>query len=454
VALSCFFSLRADAKGRPVDYALAGAAFGVATALKYLPIVEWIPLTISLVRPAASARCTTPTRFFWAGGGFALAVGLGTLPCLIHPSEFWRDLGFLATYRKPTHVELLSALALDWMPVSLGLATSIASALALGLALIRGPRSARLTGAWLATYLLALLAARAFFARHALPAIPLALALLAAGIGRVTPRGRPLIRGGIIVLATLGFSLESLPRDFAITRLFQELTTFQLARKFLDERIERGVVVSTPCRAVASTLASDRVQAWDPPTLAREKLWILVEARHPLPCVAQVASSPRVLFPKRSDVKPVFEVVGLGPAGERDARFETRDHFFFPWEGISSAVRGGPDLWLHVIEPARDANGNPVFRAHPRLSLQGTPPVLTIDHDSNERVIALYARVARGSTNGSIAWTEPLWIDPATRTIEVGALGLTGTHYFSVCALYDSGSSDWAPPLEATLGRR
>jgi hypothetical protein len=79
---------------------------------------------------------------------------------------------------------------------------------------------------------------------------------------------------------------------------------------------------------------------------------------------------------------------------------------------------------------------------------------LTIDHDSNERVIALYARVARGSTNGSIAWTEPLWIDPATRTIEVGALGLTGTHYFSVCALYDSGSSDWAPPLEATLGRR
>jgi 4-amino-4-deoxy-L-arabinose transferase-like glycosyltransferase len=248
VALALMWSIRAAEHGRSRDYALAGAAAGLAIAFKYTAGLVLLPLGIAALARLRADRAR-------AVGGLALG-GLCAVAvfALLNPfvfgslDDWWRDLrdqaDVAASDPKPGQESGGVSYYLDslaWGLGPIGLAAALAGAvlvvrrdLVRGLILVAVPLA-----------LFAYLAVQSrYFGRWLLPAYP-ALAMLA---GVAVARAAELFpRRGQVAVATaltLVVIAQSLLADVRTARVLGREDTLTQARNFLDERYPPGLRVS------------------------------------------------------------------------------------------------------------------------------------------------------------------------------------------------------------------
>jgi hypothetical protein len=280
VALALLFAVRAAENGRLRDYALAGAAGGLALGFKYTAGLALLPLAIAALARVRADRLRAAAGL--ALGGLA-AIGVFVLlnPYLFGSlGDWWRDLrdqaDVAASDPKPGQESGGVSYYLDSLTWGLGWA-GLAAALA-GLALVL--RRDLVRGLMLAAVPLALFAYLAvqsrYFGRWLLPAYP-ALAMLAAvavsrAAGWLASRrplaGRaaagPLVAGAL----TLAVLAQPLAADIRTAILLGREDTLSQARAFLDSRYAPGLRVSIE-PAVPGRYFRSNPEGASPPWLSR-----------------------------------------------------------------------------------------------------------------------------------------------------------------------------------------
>jgi hypothetical protein len=249
VALALMWSARAADEGRTRDYALAGAAAGLAIAFKYTAGLVLLPLAI-----AAIARLRADGARPLAGlalGGLAAAVVFALLNPYLFGSfgDWWSDLrdqaDVAAQDAKPGQESGGFSYYLDSLTWGLGWA-GIAAALAGALIVLRRDLVRGLVLVAMPLALFAYLALQArYFGRWLLPAYP-ALALLAAVA--VTQAGALVRERSWQIAATAALALaviaQPLLADVRSARVLGRQDTLSQAREFLDSHYAPGLRVS------------------------------------------------------------------------------------------------------------------------------------------------------------------------------------------------------------------
>ena len=264
VALSLLFSVRAAEEGRTRDYALAGAAAGLAVAFKYTAGLALLPLAIAALARLRGYPDGVPAKpdvggrspIGAAAGGLALgALAAALVFALLNPylfgslADWWRDLrdqaDVAANDPKPGQASGGVSYYLDSLTWGLGWA-GLAAALAGAVLVLRQDlvRGAMLVALPLALFAYLALQSR-YFGRWLLPAYP-ALAMLAgvavARAAELVPRRRwqvPAAAGlTVLILA------QPLAADVRTARVLGREDTLSQARDFLDERSPPGLRVS------------------------------------------------------------------------------------------------------------------------------------------------------------------------------------------------------------------
>jgi MFS family permease len=249
VALALLFAVRAAEDGRTSDYALAGAAAGLAVAFKYTAGLALLPLAIAALARVREDRLR-------AAGGLALGgVVAAAVFALLNPfvfgsfDDWWRDLrdqaDVAANDPKPGQEEGGLGYYLDSLTWGLGWA-GLAAAVAGALLLLRRDwlRALMLVAVPLALFAYLAFQSR-YFGRWLLPAYP-ALAMLAAvAVSRaaeVVP-GRTW-RAAAAAAVTLLVLAQPLAADVRTALVLGREDTLSQARAFLDERFPPGLRVS------------------------------------------------------------------------------------------------------------------------------------------------------------------------------------------------------------------
>jgi len=249
VAVSLLFSVRAAEEGRTRDYALAGAAAGLAVAFKYTAGLTLLPLAIAALARLRGDRLR-------AAGGVALgALAAAFVFALLNPylfgslGDWWRDLrdqaDVAANDPKPGQASGGVSYYLDSLTWGLGWA-GLAAALGGAVLVLRRDlvRGVMLVALPLALFAYLALQSR-YFGRWLLPAYP-ALAMLA---GVAVSRAAELVpRRRWQVPAAAGLTLlvlaQPLAADVRTAQVLGREDTLSQARDFLDERSPPGLRVS------------------------------------------------------------------------------------------------------------------------------------------------------------------------------------------------------------------
>src|ERR687896_70826 len=200
VALALMWAVRAHEDGRLRDFALGGAAAGLALSFKYTAGLALLPLGLAAL---ARVRGDGPRPLLGLGAGVGLA-GLAFLalnPYLfVSFDEFWNDLRqqaeVAADEPKPGQQSGGVSYYLDSLTWGLGWAAAIAALVGAAIELRRDPvRGLMLVAVPLALFVYLSLQSR-YFGRWLLPAYP-ALAMLASvALARAAPRSSPAPRSG------------------------------------------------------------------------------------------------------------------------------------------------------------------------------------------------------------------------------------------------------------------
>jgi hypothetical protein len=270
VALALMWSVRAADEGRTRDYALAGAAAGLAIAFKYTAGLVLLPLAI-----AAAARLRSDRARPVAGlvlGGVAAAVVFALLNPYLFGSlgDWWGDLrdqaDVAAGDAKPGQQPGGFSYYLDSLTWGLGWA-GIAAALAGAVLVLRRDPVRGLVLVALPLALFAYLALQSrYFGRWLLPAYP-ALAMLAAvavvRVAELLPgRRRQLAATAALALVVIA---QPLLADVRTARVLGREDTLSQARDFLDRHNPPGLRVSiepaVPGRYFRSN-PEGRIPAW------------------------------------------------------------------------------------------------------------------------------------------------------------------------------------------------
>jgi hypothetical protein len=270
VALALMWSARAAQDGRARDYALAGAAAGLAIAFKYTAGLVLLALAVAAVSRLRADRARPLAGLALAG--LAAAVVFALLNPFVFGSlgDWWRDLrdqaDVAASDPKPGQEAGGIAYYLDSLTWGLGWA-GIAAALAGAVLVLRRDPVRGLVLVALPLALFAYLALQSrYFGRWLLPAYP-ALAMLAAvAVARVAEL---LPRRGWQPAATAALALvviaQPLVADLRTARVLGREDTLSQARAFLDQRYPPGLRVSiepaVPGRFFRSN-PDGRIPAW------------------------------------------------------------------------------------------------------------------------------------------------------------------------------------------------
>jgi Dolichyl-phosphate-mannose-protein mannosyltransferase len=270
VALALLWSVRAAEDGRTRDYALAGAAAGLAIAFKYTAGLVLLPLGIAALARLRADRAR-------AAAGLALGtVAAGAVFALLNPyvfgslDDWWTDLrdqaDVAADDPKPGQESGGLSYYLDSLTWGLGwagLAAAVAgAALVLRRDLVRGLILVALP---LALFVYLALQSR-YFGRWLLPAYP-ALAMLAGvAVGRAAQlaprRGWQIAAAAALALVVVA---QPLLADLRTAAVLGREDTLTQARDFLDERYPPGLRVSiepaVPGRYFRSN-PDGRIPAW------------------------------------------------------------------------------------------------------------------------------------------------------------------------------------------------
>jgi hypothetical protein len=247
ISLAALFAVRAHEEDRLSDWALAGAAAGLAAAFKYTAGLALLPLVVAaLARPSARRA-----------GGLGLAALAALLVfALLNPylftslGDWWSDLRgqaeVAANDPKPGQESGGVAYYLDSLTWGLGWA-GLAAAAAGTVLLLRRDLVRGLIVVSVPLALFAYLAVQSrYFGRWLLPAYP-ALALLAAyAIARAVELlpMRASLRAAAAVAVTLAVLVQPLAADIRSARALGREDTLNQARAFLDDRFAPGLRVS------------------------------------------------------------------------------------------------------------------------------------------------------------------------------------------------------------------
>jgi hypothetical protein len=249
VALALLFAVRAAEDGRLRDYALAGAAGGLALAFKYTAGLALLPLAIAALARVRADRLRAAGGL--ALGGAAAAVVFGLLNPYVFGSldDWWRDLrdqaDVAASDPKPGQESGGPSYYLDSLTWGLGWA-GLAAALAGAVLVLRRDLVRGLMLVAMPLALFAYLAVQSrYFGRWLLPAYP-ALAMLA---GVAISEASQLLSGRQWQLAaatglTVLVLAQPLAADVRTAVLLGREDTLSQARSFLDERFAPGLRVS------------------------------------------------------------------------------------------------------------------------------------------------------------------------------------------------------------------
>jgi Dolichyl-phosphate-mannose-protein mannosyltransferase len=247
VSLAVLFAVRAHEEDRLRDWALAGAAVGLAAAFKYTAGLALLPLLVAAMARPSLRRA----------GGLGLA-GLAALLvfALLNPylftslGDWWSDLRdqaeVAANDPKPGQESGGVAYYLDSLTWGLGWA-GLAAAVAGTVLLLRRDlvRALILVSVPLALFVYLAVQSR-YFGRWLLPAYP-ALALLAAyAMVRAVELlpGRASLRAAAAAAGTLAVLAQPLAADIRSARALGREDTLNQARAFLDDRFAPGLRVS------------------------------------------------------------------------------------------------------------------------------------------------------------------------------------------------------------------
>jgi hypothetical protein len=248
VALALMWSIRAAEDGRTRDYALAGAAAGLAIAFKYTAGLALLPLAIAALARLRADRVR-------ALGGLALG-GLCAVAvfALLNPfvfgslGDWWRDLrdqaDVAASDPKPGQESGGVSYYLDSLTWGLGWA-GMAAALAGAVLVLRRDLVRGLILVSVPLALFAYLAVQSrYFGRWLLPAYP-ALAMLAAvavvRAAELVPRRWQPAAATALALIVIA---QPLLADLRTAAVLGREDTLTQARDFLDERYPPGLRVS------------------------------------------------------------------------------------------------------------------------------------------------------------------------------------------------------------------
>jgi 4-amino-4-deoxy-L-arabinose transferase-like glycosyltransferase len=246
VALALLWSVRAYERGRLADYALAGAATGLAVAFKYTAGLALLPLAIAALARLRADRASAIGGLA-LGGGLALAVFLALNPFLLGSlDDWWNDVrdqaDVAASEPKPGQGAGGVGYYLESLTWGLGWAAALAALAGAVLELRRDlVRGLMLAAVPVALFVYLSLQSR-YFGRWLLPAYP-ALAMLAAAalaqaaaaaVGRLTPR-RLAPAAALVVLTALVMA-QPLAADVRTALVLGRADTREQARDWLVER--------------------------------------------------------------------------------------------------------------------------------------------------------------------------------------------------------------------------
>jgi Dolichyl-phosphate-mannose-protein mannosyltransferase len=269
VALALMWSLRAAEDGRTRDYALAGAAAGLAIAFKYTAGLVLLPLGMAALARLRADRAR-------ALGGVALGAGAAAVVFLaLNPyvfgslDDWWHDLrdqaDVAAEDPKPGQESGGLSYYLDSLTWGLGWA-GIAAALAGAVLVLRRDLVRGLILVALPLALFAYLAVQSrYFGRWLLPAYP-ALAMLAAvavvRAAELVPRRWQAAAATALALVVIA---QPLAADVRTAQVLGREDTLTQARDYLDESYAPGLRVSiepaVPGRYFRSN-PDGRIPAW------------------------------------------------------------------------------------------------------------------------------------------------------------------------------------------------
>ena len=268
VALALYWSVRAYQDGRPSQYALAGAAAGLALAFKYTAGLALLPLGIAAVARLRADRLR-------AAGGLALGASLAAAVFVaLNPyvlgsfDTWWRDLRAqaeaAAVEPKPGQRSGGISYYLDSLTWGLGWAAA-AAALAGAVIELRREVVRGLLLVAVPVALFAYLAAQSrYFGRWLLPAYPVLAMLAAVALasaanvisGWVVRRGRAtaeprtrgarraLLSGALLAVITALALAQPLAADVRTALVLGRTDTREQARRFLIERFPPELRVS------------------------------------------------------------------------------------------------------------------------------------------------------------------------------------------------------------------
>jgi 4-amino-4-deoxy-L-arabinose transferase-like glycosyltransferase len=284
VALALLFAARAAGEGRSRDYALAGAAAGLAISFKYTAGLVLLPLGIAALSRVRADRLRALGGLA-LGGALAAAVFVLLNPYVLGSLDsWWNDLrdqaDVAANDRKPGQESGGVGYYLDSLTWGLGWA-ALAAALAGALVELRRDLVRGLILIALPLALFAYLATQSrYFGRWLLPAYPAlallgavgltqAAALLARLIGDARRRPlRPVAAAAVLVVLTALVLIQPLAADVRSAQVLGREDTLSQARAWLDERyppeLRVAVEPAVPGRWFRST-----PEGRNPPWLSR-----------------------------------------------------------------------------------------------------------------------------------------------------------------------------------------
>lgn len=350
--------LRAVDAGTPGSFVFAGALAGVATGIRYVPVVLALPLWFAAWRAERACgrgalRAAFGPRVLLAAASMIAGALLSAPYCVLAFEEFRSGFQGAFFVGGQSHFEPLGRLrdvALTGLPRAADWPFTAAAAAALLVALFGRDPAARTVALFVAAYAAALAAGTNFYLRWLNPVLPPACALVAGLFARATRSWKH----GAAACVALTAAAGALPafRSVGIDRLFLRETTFEQVAEFARDRIPGAASISCPAPGIARVLGGQvRLAPWDPHALAALPEWWAIVPRHPFRDVGRDPAWVSAVLRGEARVESLARFPAIDPARWDQVEFEDADFFFYPLRGYAAVERAGPDFEVLRVSP-------------------------------------------------------------------------------------------------------
>jgi len=381
LALCLLLTLRAVERGTGMSFFWAGAAAGVAGALKFLPLgvgavlfpSAWIAGDRNL-----RARCR---RLLAAACGMFVAFSICSPLSVLRWQQVMVALGRHAGPGPDTLLENGTTLLLQVLPLGFGLTASLL-AIAGGFVLLRrrsGPGIVLL--GFLVAYGALLLCSAKLYFRYAVPLMPMLSVMAAVALVQVKGWERHLrpLGVGLLVLALI----PSLYRSVGSDRLFGRPGTLQLLDNWLHANAAPDERVACTAPILLERIGRDCLP-YHPAQLAHGPFTsLLIVAEHPHQLFQQPLAVDDILNAARRAVL-VHEILPDEEGALEHAVFDRHDAIQSPFAGFQGVQARGPRFRIYRIEPTNSPTASKllpldVTLAPPDLqAVQGTEGAIVV----------------------------------------------------------------------------